>query len=1045
MEELYRNGELREDKYVEATLVLDSIYRDILSRMSSQEVRAEAERTVKDLEIQGLGKEEIESLLSETVSNFLRDHPELTFIDRYNLLNRILKSRGIDFSDALVEIRKTLVVGEDIGVKKEQLLSLRERLGLDIDTWNLILQEFRILLERETARKQPTQVINIDVPIEPDVTKLSTDELVTVVSDVYVEGQADLARAVSDKDTQRIVQIKIKLGELVTTGKITDKDEYARALDALEELDKRIIKIRLQRGPKERTAVIAELRGRGEFNKLVEIFRETFPFEIYPELASELGEATQVDKDSLANFFVEQAKKSTEEMRVYGKVPKQGQVVARVYKTKRKAEGWKRERYQEGYPIVIIGEVYDKDGRALPVEEVESLYGLEVQKGEDGKPLQLIIRVGGGRMVYIDQEMTVVADDKGNIKSTHFGKLEREEIPGLEATDKVLYGSALEVKGAGTSRFSGVTFESVTVNKERFLEIFNQKAVEGKWTDDTKAMVLEKIDKKGERKQGGYITEDFYVRKIGEDEYIVITAKDVRDEFSGKTVGIFKDFRYQAGPVGAPGLALIDSEWLARGNQRILIENGAALNVVIVDMVTLDKKIDPETGKAKIDGNGQIYRVTLGGRERTDVVDFVKTPRDLANIRRAFGAEWKDKSMVTMFRNFGKNTRAFLLTNLVFYLESLRIGKDVDLEGNIADLGEFLKVKEGFEDKDKQILITKWADYLNKVHRAFEGPMYTDRSVSPYFREYLLELFGGNEKYVDQVIEELQRRALFYGENDLTFNEQAAEVAETVYSYWKLYLEETGGKRIEEAPVESTGGFPISRGPGAQRIDQQTLDKIEELVGGNKFSEAEALLDPTEAQRQGFDPVLEGDREDLRTWIGGKKIISESDPEHVGSLQEAKAEPFLTLGNIELISGGIGGYPQHVVGIKAVAVFNPDGTVDEIFFFWPLDSHKDVAREAGYILDKRAGRKYGTYPKDFLEDAGIQIQYDTINKEIIGIQMSSQISEAAKDSEQKYTREQMDNLRGELERRISFEIPELETVYEGYELEGEEIAIPVGE
>ena len=106
-----------------------------------------------------------------------------------------------------------------------------------------------------------------------------------------------------------------------------------------------------------------------------------------------------------------------------------------------------------------------------------------------------------------------------------------------------------------------------------------------------------------------------------------------------------------------------------------------------------------------------------------------------------------------------------------------------------------------------------------------------------------------------------------------------------------------------------------------------------------------------------------------------------------------------------------------------------------------------IAREAGYILDKRAGRKYGAYPKDFLEDAGIQIQYDTITKEIIGIQMSSQISEAAKDSEQKYTREQIDNLRRELERRISFEIPELETVYDGYELEegAEAVAIPVGE
>lgn len=579
----------------------------------------------------------------------------------------------------------------------------------------------------------------------------------------------EVRQAVMEKDVARLLATKDELATLFFESKIT-KEQYDKASAAVDAILKDLA-VKELRNVETREIMLRQLKENVKINTIVDYLREAGKEN--PEILIEIGRITKFGRDTISKVLIDLAKEQGK-VKILGK----NEHIARIYKTSKKGEEIKRKDKNIGWPIVIIGEVYEKDGRALSVAEVERKYGLEAIKDNNGRPLFLTVKSTetGGRIVYIDQPITVVLAPDGTVKSVHFGLIEdTREIEGFTKGDKLVHGNALEIKGAGTTKFSGVTYIETQMTEAEFQDLWSDATKD--WSEEAKQKKLDNINKQSELGLGSRLNDDIHVKKVidkntGEFKHYIITRKETLKGFSEKSVGMYPDFRYQPGVKDAPGMVGANAERLARNKQKELFANGLQPNVIIVGVIGLDAH------------HGQAYRVRVGFAKRTDILDFRAKYRTLPEyyqaIKNHFGKFFNSFRRKIMFSNIGKNVRSLLLSDYVFFGENLRVGKDVDIEGNLADLAEFIKVRKGREDYDKRILIKKYFEYLNWLHLAYEGEYVRD---SEFTKEFLEQLFKGDKVLVDNVILNLEN---IEADTPSRYVEEASYI---IYDAWKLYQE----------------------------------------------------------------------------------------------------------------------------------------------------------------------------------------------------------------------------------------------------------------
>ncbi|RLE45697.1 hypothetical protein DRJ22_03790, partial [Candidatus Woesearchaeota archaeon] len=651
---------------------------------------------------------------------------------------------------------------------------------------NFYLKKFNELKEKAKGKigEEPEEMVTEEMIIKEETpAKEAVAAEVQVLKQPELKEKPEIETKVSELEnliSQELIS-EDKVKEFVS--KITE-DKLKETLNAIERLlesdineEQRNKLNLLKEALKEKVRRKAEeLAKAGMFEELLKLVDD-------PELVSRL---TEFSKEKLLYFFNRIVKEQE------GREPGKSEVKAKIYTTTQKAPGWKRSEEQAEYPIVIIGEVYDKNLKPLPVKEVEDIYGLKYTKKD------IIVKKGGGRMVYLDYPMTIVLDKEKNIKNIFFGKLEKHQLS-LENGDEVKYGNALEIKGAGTPNFRGFYYEEQPeeLTQEQFEDLLKDT------TEASKREILEFLERNKKLQKVVAIKDKFYT-KTEQGTYKVIVKENIKGEYP-KT-GMFKDFRYQPDSKEPVGMVLFDGENIAKQNQRDLLKNGMQANVLVVDIVPLDSYLDPHWGEGGHYRHGISYRVTLGKRKRTLVVDAASfsKPETFEKIRKTFDFAWhvekaKDKQslrrekMKLLFNNIGKNTNAFLLSDFVFLGRRLYVGKDLDAEGTLADFAEFIKIDKTnpLYNEERKILIRKWFDYLNRIFFAYQENNYlffNKGLESEYFNSYLKGIFENSEKYVEKVTAELKELLLIVSEKYAEAAREQKESKINVPDYLKEYV-----------------------------------------------------------------------------------------------------------------------------------------------------------------------------------------------------------------------------------------------------------------
>ncbi|MBF0494897.1 MAG: hypothetical protein HQL28_07220, partial [Candidatus Omnitrophica bacterium] len=390
-------------------------------------------------------------------------------------------------------------------------------------------------------------------------------------------------------------------------------------------------------------------------------------------------------------------------------------------------------------------------------------------------------------MLYLDQDVTAVVSGTGNITS-YFGRLGADDLT-LAVSDNIEYGVALEFKGVGGPRVNAIWQEMTKADQENSREYVDKLKLVKVATDTPEYVNIEK--------DGRY--RSFALQKSADEtckifEYRHCKWLDNMDD------GIFMIPYQLVNRNFAPefiGTARYSSEKKAQGIQKELYEAGAALNVLILNVVPLDRD------KNKIE-HGMALRMRIGGINRRNDADFFKVSNDneaarlRAKIRNAvYGTK------ETFFYNMGRNTMACLRKNIALFMEELRTGKDICEYGRLADLAEVKNVsKEKQKNKEnEQIeLIARWLDLMLEVNISLAGMSGADGLLG----DYLLGLFNNNEDHVAKVVEAWGMTQKGEINVDVKNVEKLARTyAEIVYRKWVEFG--CGTEKVSEVPGNYNG------------------------------------------------------------------------------------------------------------------------------------------------------------------------------------------------------------------------------------------------
>ncbi|HLC85092.1 MAG TPA: hypothetical protein VJH22_04835, partial [Candidatus Nanoarchaeia archaeon] len=464
-------------------------------------------------------------------------------------------------------------------------------------------------------------------------------------------------------------------------------------------------------------------------------------------------------------------------------------------------------------------------------QEVEQRFGLKLQD-EQG----MIVKMGGGRMVYLDQEMTVVIDKDGRVKDSFFGRLDKEEIADIAPGDTIQYASAIEFKGIGMTGLQAVVVvKGQDLTESEFEEFFERTAEEHGYSEADKQALMGKIEAEKPFGKGVWLIpgtaaqRKHYVIKRETSEGLKYEIFEYQNtgELKGEP-GMFIDYMFQAGSEEQPGLSDYSGEHQAYINQRDLYTAGAQLTVMTLQRpLAFDSHRDPGAGLGGRYKNAITFRATLGDRKRTDVVDYAITKSKTYNdITRDFAWEMVDDelpAMRLMFENLGKNTRAFLDADYVFFGE-MRAGKDIDLQGRVADFAEFIKLNRdhfmsqldpsltteekelrwtGHKDQRKKYLVNKWMMYLFTVHLAHSkqfNQIPGKVSDSAYFREFFNNMFDDDQEAVETVLGRI--REMESRQKSLQPQDYIREVTDIVYDHWdQVHLKISSTQKLPAGPA----------------------------------------------------------------------------------------------------------------------------------------------------------------------------------------------------------------------------------------------------
>jgi serine/threonine protein kinase len=179
-----------------------------------------------------------------------------------------------------------------------------------------------------------------------------------------------------------------------------------------------------------------------------------------------------------------------------------------------------------------------------------------------------------------------------------------------------------------------------------------------------------------------------------------IAKKEVLTELVGSPV-VLPHLTYQPSASEGIGMAFAVGEKDVINIQQKLKDNGAKLNVWSIGVLDTGMSVENELYV-------QVWRARTGGRMRLEPVDNYIEFNRLLNTQKSDSERASLEKMIiiskenikklsleaggnfnVLFANIGTNTRAFLDSHVGSSSRLMRIGKDFDVFGKIADLGEY--------------------------------------------------------------------------------------------------------------------------------------------------------------------------------------------------------------------------------------------------------------------------------------------------------------------------------------------------------------------
>ena len=499
----------------------------------------------------------------------------------------------------------------------------------------------------------------------------------------------------------------------------------------------------------------------------------------FSKLSKEMHDAEwhgeELTRDTLLEYLETLAKPINLLKPYENELKEKGKYIARLYITKEKigSEGPKRNQEDIGYPIIIAGEVYWND-KPLPVEKVEELYGLECQRDEHGNELAVIVNEGGGRMFYLGQAMTVLINKNGRTKGIYFGNLTEVDFQRIgiwEDGDTVLEGDTVQFKGAGAPEYKGRWVEKDVANRSNIKEVFKKVLREArvKEAEINKKIesIPDRIIKEGSQEEEFRTENDERFGIVNEDgnNFIFFQYENASIELRNK-YGIFEgDGRYQLMSDTKTGVSKYFIE--KRGMEYQALIANAKLHTWIIKVMPFSQS----EGKIHY---GICIRIGMGSMQRLDAVDYARTAGESQGSVREVAAGLIRGNEQTIFQNVGINTKEFLLAGLCFSRLDLREGKDFNIKGSLADIGDF-EHQENEEVKiDKINLIARWLRFLIEVNISINwneavSDLFVKQAVKPSSSEYLNGLL---DEYLTLFMKEEQKDLLmaylnsFFGEKD---------------------------------------------------------------------------------------------------------------------------------------------------------------------------------------------------------------------------------------------------------------------------------------
>jgi len=604
-------------------------------------------------------------------------------------------------------------------------------------------------------------------------------------------------------------------------------------------------------------------------------------------IAMPANEQRKLEKnEALARLYTTKQRIKLNLPRNYGDVGKPVLMVGEIYREDGRIE-----------PVEKFGLRLEKDNEALTV--IVSRSGAIMDIGSSG-----------GRVWGIDYETTLIVDENGNSKA-YFGKLTRSELisRGIlikgdieEGKCSILYGSAIEFKGIGTWSCDGTEVIIATLDKNTAKEGFKRilqeaqlderiidSAIEGFFGDidkitsalreiavpyamikemdfldkDNVESVLESLNISADeqlqifsllgnlsKKQTGTWpfgpTEEakFKIVKEANGKYIIFKFERIPENLKDKP-GIFIDYRYQTIIPDPPGGTIYEVEKGGVIKQAQALQLKAPLNTVIVDVTpSLAYKIGNDdimlgmSTRVRIGDKGRLFKADLARMEKGD---------KQIQLRLELRGQIKGKEQ-GIFYNIGLATKVFFSKGLSFSCEEIFEGKDVDIRGRIADIGDF----ESWHSEEKQrLLLYKWLRLLIELNVSINCAddlkgLFDEQIISPtpylnvfsslfldtkgesLLKEYLNSIFEKNEEYVEKIIQDIRTVLTGYKYKGKINN--GGE--KLILSKWGNRDRELSKLSMVIAEVAGEVIYNEWRNLEFKKIDERRINKIQHVYSG---------------------------------------------------------------------------------------------------------------------------------------------------------------------------------------------------------------------